>query len=343
MRGLGLLLILPALWTASRAAPATPPAADAPPVPVAVAQARIAPVDRVIRSAGVLKAVRVFRAHSEIQGRLVELPHRPGDAVSRGALLARIDDTLIRAELAKAVAQREQAEADLNRMERLYARQGASEDELLKARTALAVARADERLARARLERTRLTAPFSGVVSERLAEPGDTVSPGSHLLTLIDHSRLEAELPVPDRVLPRLRVGQPVELTIDGLEGRVLRGRIARILPEVDPAILKGIVAVAVETPPSGTHPGQLARATLHLTDPPALRIPLAALRRDAEGTWVWRITDAQTAEQVRIETGELVGDEVVVRTGLSPGDTVVVRGFVRLRQGRRVTVVETS
>ena len=79
------------------------------------------------------------------------------------------------------------------------------------------------------------------------------------------------------------------------------------------------------------------------MTDPPALRIPLAALRRDAEGTWVWRITDAQTAEQVRIETGELVGDEVVVRTGLSPGDTVVVRGFVRLRQGRRVTVVETS
>ncbi len=333
--------LLLATWAVAWKAEAGAPRRNAPPVPVVVAQARIAPVERVIMSAGVLRAVRVYRVHSELQGRLIELPYRPGDRVDAGALLARIDDTLIRAELSKAVAQREQAQADLGRMERLYARKGASEDELLEARTALAVARAEERLARARLERTRITAPFAGVVSQRLAEPGDALSPGTHLLTLIDPAQLEAELPVSDRLLPRLRVGQPVALRIDGLGAQVHEGHIARIHPEVDPETLKGTVTVRLDAPPQGAHPGQLARAELRLRDPPALRIPLAGLRRDAEGTWVWRVTADQIAERVPVQAGPLVGDEIVIRAGLSPGDRIVVRGFVRLRQGRKVDVVE--
>jgi membrane fusion protein (multidrug efflux system) len=337
----GLLLALAPPPQRPRAAPPDP--ATLPAVPVVVRPARLAPVEHVVRSAGRLQAVRVHRAHSEIQGRLLELPHRPGDAVEAGALLARIDDTLIRAELAKAVAQREQAQADLSRMERLHARKGASEDELLKARTALAVARADEHLARARLERTRITAPFSGIVSERLAEPGDTVSPGTHLLTLIDPTLLEVALPVPDRVLPRLRPGHPVALRIDGLERRIPDARIARIHPEVDPSTLKGTVVVTLDPAPEGAHPGLLVRARLRLRGPPALRIPLAALRRTSEGTWVWRVTRQDTVERVPVEVGALVGDEIVVRSGLDEGDRVVVRGFIRLRSGRRAEVVEET
>ena len=335
---LGLLLAMPPAPDRPWARPER--ADDTTPVPVVVSAARLAPGEHVVRSAGRLRPARVYRAHSEVQGRLLELPPHPGEPVKAGALLARIDDTLIRAELAKAAAQRAQAEADLSRMERLYARKGASEDELLEARTALAVARADERLARARLERTRITAPFAGVVSARLAEPGDTVSPGTHLLTIIDPAALEVALPVPDRVLPRLQTGQPVRLRIDGLEATLPDAPIARIHPEVDPTTLKGTVVVALDPAPAGAHPGLLVRAELRLRDPPALRIPLAALRRTSQGTWVWRITPGGAAERVSVETGALAGDEVVIRSGLTEGDRVVVRGFVRLRPGRRVRIV---
>lgn len=339
VRALLVLLLLALGPPVAQAAPARQ--AEATPVPVVVARARLESGKHVVHTAGVLRPVRIYRAHSEVQGRLLALPFRPGERVPKGDLLARIDDTLIRAELAKAVARREQAQADLARMERLHARKAASEDELLEARTALAVARADERLARARLERTRILAPFTGTLSERLAEPGDAVSPGTHLLTLIDPGRLEVDLPVPDRILPRLRPGHPVALRIDGVEMPTMASSIARIHPEVIPDTLKGTVSVVLDPAPAGAHPGLLARATLHLREEPALRVPLAAVRRDGRGTWVWRVTAQGTAERVAVETGPLAGEDAVIRSGLSDGDRVVVRGFVRLREGRRVRVIE--
>ena len=142
---------------------------------------------------GTLRARREVRVFNQEEGRIAELPLFEGDRVVAGAVMARLDETLLRAQLDKAEAQRRQAELDLKRLQGLAAKRLASEDELARARTALEVARAEEALLRTRLGYAVIHAPFTGVVTERLAEPGDVAPRHTHLLTLMDPGSLILE------------------------------------------------------------------------------------------------------------------------------------------------------
>ncbi len=334
--GLGLAGALLVLVLAAPLAAAGRPSAHL----VAVATAERRPVSLEFEATGSLVARRLRRVYSEEAGRVVELPWREGDRVARGALLARLDDALLRAELAKAEARRAQAEADLRRLERLSGRRLASEEALAAARTALALARAEERALRLRVARTRITAPFPGVVTQRLAEPGDVVAAGTHLLTLVDPASLVARVTAPAQVVVRLRPGDATQLRIDALGGGWRPARIVRVFPAVDPRTRQGTLEAAPAPVPQRALPGLLAR--LRLRTPPVERlvVPAAAVRHDPAGAYVFRVDREGRARRVRVRTGALVaGGAVVVLDGLAAGDRVVVRGLLGLRDGARVRV----
>ena len=307
---------------------------------VTVATAERRPVSLELEATGSLVARRLRRVYSEEAGRVVELPWREGDRVARGALLARLDDALLRAELAKAEARRAQAEADLRRLERLSGRRLASEEALAAARTALALARAEERALRLRVARTRIAAPFSGVVTERLAEPGDVVAAGTHLLTLVDPASLVARVTAPAQVVVRLRSGDPAQLRIDALDGGWRPARIVRVFPEIDARTRQGTVEAIPDPLPPDARPGLLARLRLRTPRVERLVVPAAAVRHDPAGAYVFRVDEGGRARRVRVRTGPLVaGAAVVVLDGLAAGDRVVVRGLLGLRDGARVRV----
>ena len=329
----GLLLAVPPAMAAGPARPA---------LPVAVAVARLLPEAIRVERTGTLHALRSSRLHSQTEGTVVEVRVREGDAVTAGSLLLRLEDRLLVAELAKLEARRRQAEKDLERLRGLVGRRLASEEELGQAETALEIARADERLGRTRLEFTRVRAPFDGVVSERLVEPGDAVPRYTHLLSMLDPGSLVVGIGLSELLIPRLEEARPrIRIRIDALDGLEIPGRLLRVHPTIDPRSRLGRVEIALVRIPAGARVGQLARVRLELAARPRLVIPFAAVRQDERGSFVFRVTPEGRAERAPVVTGLSLGGRTEVVDGLAEGDQVVVRGLLGLRPGARVEIVE--
>lgn len=297
-----------------------------------------------ITRTGTLRAERQVKLITEEEGRIAALPVHEGDRVGKGDLLLRLNDTQIGAELKKAHAQRQQAALDVRRLKKLQGSRVVSEDELARARTALDVALAEEELLRIRLANTRIDAPFDGVISARMAEPGDAVAKFTHVLTLTDDSTLLAALPLSELVLPSLELNDPVTLTLDALGDIRLRGRILRIHPTVDPVTRQGVVEVVLDEPPAEARPGQLARVELQLRAQPRLTVPFPALRRDTQGEYVFLYGDDDaTVHHTPVVSGLHLGERIEIVSGLTQSQRVVVNGFLGLNDGVKVRLAGAS
>ena len=166
---------------------------------------------------GTLEAPRTVHIHSEMAGRITDLHFHEGEIVKRGSVLAKLDNDLLRASLAMKQASRRQAEVDLKRLQKLDANKLTTEDQLARAGTTLELARAEESLQKTLLSRTVIEAPFAGVISARLKEPGDIVRANEHILTLFDPKLMTAAVQVPEQLHSRISVKDTVKVRIDSL------------------------------------------------------------------------------------------------------------------------------
>lgn len=318
-------------------------AAAVKPVAVSSITVRSEPLAQTLVRSGTLRARRIVRLHSQEEGRIEALPVFEGDRVKAGAVLVRLDDRLLRAELNKAEANRQQAQQDAARLQRLSGRKLVSEDEQLRAETALRVAEAEESLLKTRLGYATITAPFDGVVSQRMVEPGDAVPKFAHLLTLVDPQSLVTEVSVSELVLPTLQVGDAVQVRIDALGSTQFAGRIERIHPTIDAATRQGVVEIALSPVPPGAQAGQLCRVYLPGEVQQRLTVPLTALRQDVEGEYVFTVDASDTARRTSVHSGMSLDDRIEILEGLKDGDRVITRGFINLSAGKPVEIVTTA
>jgi RND family efflux transporter MFP subunit len=292
---------------------------------------------------GTLRLRRLVHIYSQEEGRITALDVFEGDSVKQAQPLVRLEDNLLRAELDKARATRAQKALDLERLEGLVKRRAASDGELAQARTALAVAEAEQRLLQTRLDYTRIAAPFSGVITERLVEPGDFVSKNTLLLTLADPDSLLAEVYVSELVLPQIAVGDAVRVRIDALGGKHFTGRILRIHPTLSETSRQGKVEVRLQQIPAGARAGQFIRAELNTAPVPRLLVPFRALRQDRDGQFLWIIDAEDKAAKRQVESGLRIANDIEILTGLEPGERVITRGFLGLAEGKAVRAVAES
>jgi RND family efflux transporter MFP subunit len=302
--------------------------------------AKAEPVSSLHERPGSLRHRRLVRIYAQEEGRITELSLFEGDPVASGQLLVRLEDDLLGAELDKAAATRDQSRLDLERLEGLREKRAASEDEVAKARTALAVAEAEERLLDTRLAFTRIRAPFSGIITERLVEPGDFVTKNSHLLTISDPESLVAEVYASELIIPFLRQGDPVELRIDALGHARISGKILRIHPTLARGSRQGIVEIDLDPIPEGARAGQFVRAKLTSTAVERLLVPFRALRRDRDGELLWVIDGDGKVRRRGVRTGVRIADRIEILEGLETGERIVTRGFLGLSEGTVVTPV---
>jgi RND family efflux transporter MFP subunit len=300
-----------------------------------------APVAMQYERPGSLALRRVVRIYSQEEGRITALEGFEGDRVREGQTLVGLEDALLRAELDAARATRAQERLDLRRFEGLSKRGGASEDEIAQARTAVAVAEAQVRLLETRLAYTQIAAPFDGLITQRLVEPGDFVAKNTQLLTVADPASLLAEVPVSELVLPELAVGDAAQIRIDALGGLHVPGTILRIHPTLSEAGRQATVEVALARIPEGARAGQFVRVSFSSVRVPRLLVPFRALRQDRNGTFVWIVDADGKATRREVDTGVRVGDEVEILHGLDSGNAVITRGFLGLSVGDEVRVVE--
>jgi membrane fusion protein (multidrug efflux system) len=292
---------------------------------------------------GTLRALREVKIYTQEEGRITALPVYEGDRVKTGDVVVRLDDALIEAQLARAVATRKQAEQNLNRLKELRGKKLVSEDEYTRSLTQLEVSEADEQLLKTRLGYTTIESPLDGVVSERLSEPGNVAERNQHLLTISDPSSLVTELLVSELILPDLAVGDVARVRIDALGDQVHEGRITRIYPTLDPLTRRGTIEVEIAPVPAGAAPGQLCR--VELSTRAALRrvIPFSALRRDEASEYVYVVDGEGRAQRVNVTSGLRLGEKVEIRQGLEDGQQVVTRGFLNLIPGKPVKRVERA
>ncbi len=346
MRSSVTSIFLPSLLLAISACSPTPPPAQSKPKRAEPAHL----VERVLVSrdplrathvrTGTLRARRTVRIFNQEEGRITRMPFYEGDPVARYDVLTELDDELLRAQLDKAAATLRQAEIDLKRVHGLIGKRLTSEDEVARAQTALDVARAEEKVLRTRLGYTKIRAPFTGVVSARLVEPGDVVPRHTHIMSLTDPNSLVTELSVSELLIPYLQKGDAVEVRIDALGEQVFSGRILRIHPTLDPRTRRGLVEVELDPVPDNARAGQFCRVTLRTPALERLTIPFRALRRDAQGEYVFSIDESNIARPTPVRSGLRIAERVEILEGLTQGQSVIVKGFLGLRNGKKVKLV---
>lgn len=293
--------------------------------------------------AGTLRARRTVRIFNQEEGRITKVTSYEGDTVRRDDPLVLMDDTLLRAQLDKAVATRRQAEQEIRRLRELAKRNLATEEELTRTQTVLEIAKSEEVLLKTRISYTQILAPFDGVVTERLVESGDVVPRYSHLTTLSDPASLITDVPVSELLIPYLKVGDSVETRIDALGEKTHAGRIQRIFPTIDPQTRTGTVEIALDPVPPGARPGQLCRVALTL---PALErklIPFSAVRHDAVGEFVYLLQENSKVKRQPVRSGLIFGDRIAILEGVDEGEQIVVKGFLGLSDGKTVKRVEEN
>ena len=290
---------------------------------------------------GTLRALREVEVFTQEEGRITALPFYEGDPVKQGDVVVRLDDTLIRAQLARATATRKQAEQNLTRLKELRSRKLVSEDEYTRAVTQLEVAEADERVLEIRLGYATIRSPLTGVVSARLSEPGSVVERHDHVLTISDPSSLVTELPVSELILPRLRIGDSARVRIDALGDQVYEGRVTRIHPTLDPVTRRGTVEVELQPVPEGAAPGQLCRVELGTHAAQRRVIPFSSLRRDEHSEYVYVLDGEQKAQRVNVKSGLRLAEKIEITEGLQDGQRVITRGFLGLSSGKQVKPVD--
>src|SRR5690606_18266830 len=263
-----------------------------------------------------------------------------GDVVRAGQVLVRIDPDRARLNLAQIDAQVRKLEANYRRASELVKQQMVSVGDHDQLRYDLENARAAWRLAQLELSYTNVTAPISGVVASRSIKAGNFVQINTPIIRIVDNSRLEATLNVPERDLTTLRAGLPVRMQVDALPGRTFEGVVDRIAPVVDAGSGTFRVVCAFDPDDGALQPGMFARIGIDYDSrAAALAIPRAALIEDEGEPAVFVVRDGK-AVRVPVTTGYVDGAFIEVREGLEPGERVVTAGKVALRDGAAVQVI---
>ena len=314
------------------------------PIPLLVEAATVQSetVSRTWQRIGTLVHRHVLHVYNQEEGRIKDLPWYEGDQVSKGDALLRLDDRLLRAELKKARATRSMAARKVARLERLRKTNAASEENLIAAQTELELARAEVEILETRLGYTLVKAPFDGIITERLAEPGDVKPRNSHLLTLADPASLLVRVEASEQLIADISKGGRAQVILDLPYVEPLAGRVWRIYPTLNPLTRQGKVEIRLERIPPQAQAGQYARVELTGNEKQRLLIPFSALRRDRMGEYVY-IIERNHALRRDVRSGSRFGSRIEILDGLKGGERIIKRGFMNLKDDTLITVLEQT
>jgi RND family efflux transporter MFP subunit len=328
--------------------------------PVVVGVTEYRPIVEEVPITGTVNSPRVTRLSPEVSGLVSEVLVDAGDRVEVGAPLVRLDRTLAALALDAASAATEQAReelADARRRledaERLAKSRGIPETEVearrseVRADTAnLNLRQAEQRREQERLRRHALAAPFAGVISRKLTESGEWVTPGDEVLELMADTGLRIDFEVPQAYFPRVDSRTRVVLRLDALPGRRLDALVDEVVPVSDPTARTFRVRVYPQGEDLPLTPGMSASGVLRLgAGEQGVVVSRDALLRHPDGrvtVWVVEEEGGEVSVSERLVQPGLAFDGwVVVRSGLDADTRVVVEGNEALRQGQLVTIRE--
>jgi RND family efflux transporter MFP subunit len=331
----GVILLAPACKgkeAAEHAQPATLPTLE-----VRVVSVSAQPAQHQNEVVGTVTAAESATIAAKVAGVITGLPVNVGSAVRQGQVLVRISAGEINAQLAQADTQLAQAKRNLEREQRLLAKEAATRETVKNLEEAVRLAEAGRQQAQTMVGYTTLTAPFSGLVAQKIANIGDLATPGAPLLVVENNNRLQVAVPVPEALLAQIKSGDLLPLAIPAANFSGT-GKVAEISPAGDPASRTATVKLAVAAP--GLRAGQFARVTLPGVGASdnALSVPAPAVVAFGQMEKIF-VVENGTAHLRLVRTGANHDGRVEILAGLAGGEQVVSEGAAQLSDGQPVRV----
>lgn len=241
----------------------------------------------------------------------------------------------------KGLISREEFERQSRLYERALIESGEKKDEVVAAMKGLTQAEIGVKKAQIDLEKTKIRAPFYGIIADILASPGEHVSVGRELFTLVNISRIQVHARVLESEIGKMQVGREVDLRFSAHPGKVFKGKVSAISPIVNPEYKTCKVFVDVENPEEELKPGMHAEveiaAEIHKNK---LLVPQDAILTRSQRKLLFVVEDG-LAKWRYVEIGLENEDFAEILDGVKAGDKVIVEGHFTLAHDARVKIVE--
>ncbi len=283
--------------------------------------------------------------YPEYQGVLSNVYVKQGQQVSRGQVLAKIDDGGLSSQLAQLETQYALAKTTYERQQRLWDQQIGSEIQLLQAKTNMEASESAVKQLQSQLGKTSIRAPFSGVIDEIITEQGSVVGPGGMaLMRLVNLSDMRVKASVPENYLQSVTKGDPVKVNFPAIDTSI-DGKISGVGSFINPTNRTFQIEVEIPNTEQKIKPNLMASLQINdYTNENALAIPANCIQENAIGEkFVYVLTEIEgnTAQVSRkqIETGKRSEGFVEVLSGLADADVVVKDGALTLKDGARITI----
>jgi RND family efflux transporter MFP subunit len=264
---------------------------------------------------------------------VLEYTATPGSMVKAGDLLAQLDVQEIQAKVDQARAMLDQAKRDFDRQKQLITSNATTRQEFDAADARVKIGTGAVSEAETMMSYAKVTAPFDGVVTRKLADVGDLAMPGKPLLEIEAPTSLRFEADLPEAILDRVKLGakMPVRLT------KVIEGTVSEISPVADP--VSRTFNVKLDLPPTeGLRTGQFGRVSVPVAEVKLLLVPQSAVLKRGQMELVFVAKDGQAALRL-VKTGKGLEDRVEVLSGLEEGEQIIVSETAQLTDGQPVTI----
>ncbi len=293
---------------------------------------------------GTVEAGEAITVVSEIDAAVVDLPFREGQPAAQGAVLARLDDEQLKAEVDRTSALRDQAQTTYDRVKTVVDQRAGSPQDLDDAAAALKVASANLASAQSRLAKARIVAPFSGIVGSKRVSPGAYLKTGDPITDLAQIHILKIKFSAPERYLAKLKRGAVVTVSTTAYPGYELKGRIDVIDPVLDQGTRSAQVIARVQNPGGRFRPGMSADVSAVLSERmDAITIPSEAVFAEGNQMLVYKVEPDSTVARTAVVLGTRLTDVVEVVEGLKPGAVVVRAGHQKLFDKARVIAIQSQ
>jgi multidrug efflux system membrane fusion protein len=315
-----------------------------------------------VEATGTVRSINSALLSARIPGTISGIYAKEGDRVRRGKLLLTIEALESSAgasgaayaveeaqsAVEEALARKKLADVTFERFSKLFNEQAVTRQELdtrlaerdvadkalARARARLDQMRESHRAAGAVAGYTRIAAPFGGIITGKTVDVGATVFPGMPLMTVEAEGNYRLEVNAPESLLGKIRVGQAVPVSLDGVTGSA-DGKVAEIVPRVDPT--SRTFTVKLDISPKGVRSGQFGRARFPVGEKRRILVPESALSEHGELTSVWVVDRLNIVRLRLVKPGSTYGNRIEILAGLSDGDRIVTGGVEKVTDGARI------
>ncbi|HEY6435727.1 MAG TPA: efflux RND transporter periplasmic adaptor subunit [Ignavibacteriaceae bacterium] len=315
-----------------------------PPMPVEVAEVMMKGVNEKFEAVGTIEASEEITVVSEINASVISLPFIEGSHIQKGELIAQLDDSQLAAEVIRAEAFYSQSLATYNRVKMVVDQNAGTQQDLDDASASLKVAEANLNLAEARLSKTRIVAPFSGMIGSRRVSVGSFLRTGDVIAELANLYEIRINFSAPERFLSQLNRGSDVLVYSPVYPGHEVKGKIIAVEPIIDSNTRTARIVARVSNPGQKFRPGMSANVSVILSQrPEAITIPTEAVFANGNQSFVYIVNADSTVAPALVTLGLQLSDVVEILTGLEQGMQIITAGHQKLFPGAKVLPVNTQ